>query len=357
MGGSLSLSDDTDAATLLKEAAKVQGLVDLARHAGIDRGAAGAAASPSAIDFAARRAVLAEEDQPQRRARLPRRRAGPSSAAAAARAPRSSRRMTRTTRARRPAEEEVLQLSAPGRVRVGKRLVEDASGREREIQIHEVRSQSARRARHGRAHVEAVGPADVERVREPARHRRRQRPHDAGAARRDPRSAVQRRRAARRSARKDVRRPGRGQRAGDARSARAADPADHRADEGVGLHLDAARPRAGEGAPRAWAAAAKANRRSEVRGHRQGARFSRLPRAARSARLGRPQQRRPPRHARSVDRHRDQRRAEAVRVRRRDEPRCHRDDPECREAAAWTAAGRRPGAQTDRPGSTSTIRT
>ena len=51
MGGSLSLSDDTDAATLLKEAAKVQGLVDLTRHAGIDRGAA-APLLAAGIDFA-----------------------------------------------------------------------------------------------------------------------------------------------------------------------------------------------------------------------------------------------------------------------------------------------------------------
>ena len=51
LGGSLSLSDETDAATLLKEAAKVQGLVDLAKHAGI----AGNASAPllaSGIDFA-----------------------------------------------------------------------------------------------------------------------------------------------------------------------------------------------------------------------------------------------------------------------------------------------------------------
>jgi magnesium chelatase subunit I len=51
MGGSLSLSDDTAAATLLAEAAKVQGLVDLARHAGIERGAA-APLVASGIDFA-----------------------------------------------------------------------------------------------------------------------------------------------------------------------------------------------------------------------------------------------------------------------------------------------------------------
>ena len=47
----MSLSDETDAATLLREAAKVQGLVDLARHAGIAPNAS-APLVASAIDFA-----------------------------------------------------------------------------------------------------------------------------------------------------------------------------------------------------------------------------------------------------------------------------------------------------------------
>jgi len=51
MGGSLSLSDDTDAATLLKEAAKVQGLVEAARHAGIAPNAP-APLLAAGIDFA-----------------------------------------------------------------------------------------------------------------------------------------------------------------------------------------------------------------------------------------------------------------------------------------------------------------
>jgi magnesium chelatase subunit I len=51
MGGSLSLSDDTDAATLVKEAAKVQGLAALARHAGIEANAATPLLA-SGIDFA-----------------------------------------------------------------------------------------------------------------------------------------------------------------------------------------------------------------------------------------------------------------------------------------------------------------
>ena len=50
MGGSLSLSDTTDAATLLKDAAGVQGLVELAQRAGVDR-TAPAPAMAAAIDF------------------------------------------------------------------------------------------------------------------------------------------------------------------------------------------------------------------------------------------------------------------------------------------------------------------
>ena len=123
----------------------------------------------------------------------------------------------------------------------------------------------------------------------------------------------------------------------------AADPEHHRADEGVGLHHDAARPRA-EKARRAQGGGRRRRaRRGEVRGHRQGARFPRLPRAARSARLVRPQQRRPARHARPVDRRRDQRRAEAVRVRRHDEHRRHRDDPQRRAARVGGTRTATPG--------------
>jgi magnesium chelatase subunit I len=50
LGGSLSLSDTTDAATTVKEASAVQGLVDLARRAGIERDASDPAIA-SAIDF------------------------------------------------------------------------------------------------------------------------------------------------------------------------------------------------------------------------------------------------------------------------------------------------------------------
>ena len=117
-----------------------------------------------------------------------------------------------------------------------------------------------------------------------------------------------------------------------ATTARAADPADHRADEGIGVHHRAARSRAGEGTARDGRRQRLRPRTGQVRGHRQGARFPRLPGAARPARVGRAQQRRPPRHARPVHRHRGQRRAEALRVRRHDEPRRHRDDSQRRQA-------------------------
>ena len=82
----------------------------------------------------------------------------------------------------------------------------------------------------------------------------------------------------------------------------------------------------------------------QVRGHRQGARLPRLPRAARPARLDRPQQRRPPRHAPPEHRRRGGCRAQAVRVRRHAEPRSERHDPQRRAAAAR----RRPARARDR---------
>ena len=50
LGGSLALSDTTDAATMLREAANVQGLVDLSHKAGVDAKAS-APAIAAAIDF------------------------------------------------------------------------------------------------------------------------------------------------------------------------------------------------------------------------------------------------------------------------------------------------------------------
>ena len=77
-----------------------------------------------------------------------------------------------------------------------------------------------------------------------------------------------------------------------------------------------------------------------VRDHRQEPRLPRLQGAARSARLARQEQPRPPRHARDGDRHRGQRRVEAVRVRRHDESRRQRDDHE-RGAANEARSGSR----------------
>ena len=78
----------------------------------------------------------------------------------------------------------------------------------------------------------------------------------------------------------------------------------------------------------------RGRRAGEVRSHRQGARLPRLSRAARSARLDRPQQRRPPRHAPSEHRRRSDRGAEAVRVRRHAEPRSEQHDSQCGAAPA-----------------------
>ena len=77
-----------------------------------------------------------------------------------------------------------------------------------------------------------------------------------------------------------------------------------------------------------------------VRDHRQGARLPRLPGAARPARLARQEQRRPPRHARPVDRHRRRSRAQALRVRRHAQPRRQRHHPQ-RRAARGPGAHRR----------------
>ena len=71
----------------------------------------------------------------------------------------------------------------------------------------------------------------------------------------------------------------------------------------------------------------------EVRGHRQGHRLPRLSRAARSAGFARQEQLRPPRHARSGDRHRGLRRDEGLRVRRHAEPRRQRHGAQRRPRA------------------------
>ena len=89
------------------------------------------------------------------------------------------------------------------------------------------------------------------------------------------------------------RRPGTGSAA-----ARRPGAADHRADDGAGLRHRARRISNRSASIVAVPAAASARTPArEVRGDRQGARFPRLPGAARSARLDRPQRCRPPRHA------------------------------------------------------------
>jgi hypothetical protein len=148
--------------------------------------------------------------------------------------------------------------------------------------------------------------------------------HAAGAARRDPRGAAQRRRAARRDHRAAARRTRPRGRRGP-RAARAADPADHRAmQEGYitpAPDLEAERASGSRAAGGATASAAE-HVRFEVTD--KAPRLPRLPRAARPARLARQEQLRPPRHARSGDGHRAERRAEAVRVRRHAQPRRQR---------------------------------
>ncbi len=77
----------------------------------------------------------------------------------------------------------------------------------------------------------------------------------------------------------------------------------------------------------------------EVRGHRQGHRLPRVSRAARSAGLARQEQLRPPRHARSGDRHRGVRRDEGLRVRRHAEPRRQRHGAQRRPPPGPRAQG------------------
>ena len=196
-------------------------------------------------------------------------------------------------------------------------------------------AEPARRARPRGAGVEAVRPAAVERVRQPVGDpvdggdRTMQALHDAILEALFNGGVLPRRTC---SSSCSASRPTASEDAA-ARAARGADPADHRAHEGAGLHHDAARPRQAERERRAGRRRRRGRARPRhVRGHRQGARLPRLPRAARPARLARPQQRRPARHARAGHRRRGQRRAEAVRVRRHAEPRRERDDPQRRAA-------------------------
>ena len=73
LGGSLQLSDTMSAADVLRHARQVQGLVELARAAGVPPNASEPMLA-SGVDFLLEGSLRDQEDRPQRRARLPRRR-------------------------------------------------------------------------------------------------------------------------------------------------------------------------------------------------------------------------------------------------------------------------------------------
>ena len=231
------------------------------------------------------------------------------------------------------------------------RLSGDQRRLDHEISLHQIHRRPDGRDRSRGSRLEAVGPAAVERLQQSlgsVGHRRG--PDDAGAARRHPRRAVQRRRAVGRGDAAAARRAGRRRSGRRAAAARGPDPADHRPHDGARVHHRRARPR-----DRARAAARGRRRRRRgqqpraVRGHRQGARLPRLPRAPRPARLGGPQQLGPARHPASEHRRRSDRRAQALRVRRHAQHRPEQHHSQRRAAAA--SRRRRHGRQ---PASTST---
>ena len=148
LGGSLSLSDTTDAATLVKEASAVQGLVDLARRAGVDRDASEPAIA-SAIDF------LLEGLYSQKK--ISRNDVRGYHGAEPARRPQQQTANRDSHAGRRrgrddgdAAEEEVLQLRISYRLSalgLSQGLAESRQPKaesRREIQVFEVRSQPAR---------------------------------------------------------------------------------------------------------------------------------------------------------------------------------------------------------------------
>ena len=108
------------------------------------------------------------------------------------------------------------------------------------------------------------------------------------------------------------------------------------------LHLDAARPRGRRKRAARWAAAARASP-AEVKFEVTDKALDFLGYRALRDLLGSAGHSSAGRHdTRDLShRHRDQRRAEALRVRRHDEPRRHRDDSQCGEAAAGDQADRR----------------
>ena len=115
--------------------------------------------------------------------------------------------------------------------------------------------------------------------------------------------------------------------------------ADHPETAAAGLHHALSRPGGRATAP-AGRRRRRRGRRSPLRDYRQESRLSRLPRAARPDGIDRQEQHRPPRHARDGHRHRGERRAQAIRIRRHHESRCRRNGAERRQAQATLASNR-----------------
>ena len=132
---------------MLAHAREVQGLVELAHAAGIPPDSV-AGAARLGRRLRARRAVCAEEDRPQRRTRLSRDR---DAVAAARRAKTSSG--TKSGRCRRPAGK--------------KKYYNYVTPNQPMIPLHEIHRRPARRDRSRGSGVEAVRPAAVERVQQP----------------------------------------------------------------------------------------------------------------------------------------------------------------------------------------------
>ena len=193
----------------------------------------------------------------------------------------------------------------------------------------QLRRRPRRRDRPRVAGLAALRPAAVERLQQAVGSAERRRPHDAGAARRDSRRAAERRRAVGR----DARAAAVGQATTRARSEatartqlEAARPADHRAAAEQGYISDG-RPAGASSGSTARAGPATDATRFEVTD--KALDFLGYRALARPARVDRPQQRRPARHARAGHRHRGGRPAAPVRVRRHDEPRRVGDGAEC----------------------------
>ena len=121
-GGALQLEDSGPSARLLEDARQVPGLLDLVPTAGVDRKALGTCARLGG-DIHSRGAVRYQEDQPQRRPRLPRSRDRRTQAAACGRRAELRRRAADAGR-----EEEVLQLNSRRLQAAGSGLQATSSG-------------------------------------------------------------------------------------------------------------------------------------------------------------------------------------------------------------------------------------